>query len=342
MQPTLMNPYRIAWPSPQTACFESYELQSTCPPGQVLLKTEYSLISPGTEKAGFLNLPNTWGGSPFPRYPGYSSAGQILTVGDGVTDLKPGDRVVAYHSPHASHTYKHQRDIVRIEHETLDLKIAVFSIIAAMALQGVRKLKIELGESVLVMGLGLLGLFAVQFARLSGALPVLAMDLVSARRDLALKLGADHAFAPKDDGVVDAINALTRGGVNAVVEVSGAPTAVNEAFALMAPLARIALVGCSRTPTTEVDFYSHVHKPGITIIGAHNFVRPSEDSYPGYWTLREDLKTILRLLALGRLQAAPMIAEILSPKQAPKAYQSLAEGGANPPGVLFDWSRLNA
>lgn len=335
-----MKSRRIVWPSVGQAVVEDFELENDCPPDHILLETDYSLISPGTEKAGLLNQPNTWGGSPFPRYPGYSAAGCILAVGEGVRDLQPGDRVVAYHSPHASHAIIHQRHIVRLEDDTLDSKIAVFSIIAAMALQGVRKLKIELGESVLVMGLGVLGLFAAQFARLSGALPVMGMDFDLARRDLALKLGADHVFSPDDTGVADSIRALTSDGVNAVVEISGAPNAVNEAFSFMAPLGRIALVGCSRTATTEVDFYNHVHRPGVTILGAHNFVRPTENSYPGYWTLKEDLKTILRLFSAGRLRADSMIAEILSPRQAPEAYRSLAAGGTNPPGVLFDWNKF--
>ncbi len=335
-----MKAYRIAWPAARTAILEEFVLRDAPPPGHVLLETDCTLISPGTEKAGFLGLPNTAGD--FPRHPGYSAVGRILSVGDGVTDLSPGDRVVAYHSGHASLAIKERRHVVRIETPSLDSKTAVFAIIAAMALQGIRKLRPELGESVMVMGLGLLGLFAIQFARLGGALPAIALDFSAARRDLALQLGADHAFSPDETGLSATIKALTGKGVNAVAEITGSPTAVKQALGLMAPLGRIALVGCSRTPTTEVDFYNDVHKPGITLIGAHNFVRPNEDSHPGYWTLRDDLSLILRLFAADRLHATPLIADILSPQQAPEAYRRIAEGETNPPGILFDWSKLNA
>ena len=336
-----MKAYRITWPSAQTAQLESFDLPDHCPADCVLLRTDYTLISPGTEKAGFLGLPNTAGGCPFPRYPGYSAVGRILAVGDGISDLSPGDRVVAYHSGHASLAVKERCHVVRIEDAALDATTAVFSIIASMALQGVRKLRPELGESVMVMGLGLLGLFAVQFARLGGALPLIALDFSAARRTLALKLGADHAFTPDKDHLAATVKTLTGKGVNAVAEISGSPVAVKQAFGLMAPMGRIALVGCSRTPTPDVDFYNDVHKPGITIIGAHNFVRPSENSHAGYWTLRDDLKIILRLFSAGRLHAAPMIADILAPQQAPEAYQRLAVGEMNPPGILFDWSKLD-
>lgn len=333
-----MKAHRIVWPSARTAALEPFELSDTPPAGHILLETDCTLVSPGTERDGLLGLPNTWGGEGFPRYPGYSAAGRILAVGEGVTDLKVGDRVVAYHSPHASHSIKERRHIVRIEHDTLDSQIAVFSIIAAMSLQGVRKLRPELGESVMIMGQGLLGLFATQFARLGGGLPVIALDYSDARRALALQLGADHAFSPDEPGLAATIKTLTGKGVNAVAEITGAPSAVKQAFGLMAPQGRIALVGCSRAPTPEVDFYNDVHKPGITLIGAHNFVRPAEDSRPGYWSLQDDLKTILRLFAAGRLHAAPLIADIVNPARAPEIYERLANGPAsNPPGILFDW-----
>ncbi|MEX2606115.1 MAG: zinc-binding alcohol dehydrogenase [Kiritimatiellia bacterium] len=330
-----MKAHRIVWPTAQTAALETFDLPEEVPANHILIETDYTLISPGTERDGLLNRTNTRGA--FPRYPGYSAVGRVLSVGEGVTDLTVGDRVVAYHSPHASHSVKKRRDVVRIDSDTLESEIAVFSIIAAMSLQGVRKLRPELGESVMVMGLGLLGLFATQFARLAGGLPVIALDFSEARRTLALSLGADHAFSPEEADLTATIKELTGNGVNAVAEITGAPAAVKQAFGFMAPMGRIALIGCSRTPTTEVDFYNDVHKPGVTIIGAHNFARPAGDSHPGYWTLQDDLKTLLRLFAAKRLHAAPLISEIVTPDAAPKVYQRLLGEPTNPPGILFDW-----
>ena len=84
-----------------------------------------------------------------------------------------------------------------------------------------RKLELELGESAMVMGQGLFGIFTTQFCRLSGANPVIAVDLNEERRNLALELGADYAFDSKDKDFVEKINSVTKGkGVNGYVEVT--------------------------------------------------------------------------------------------------------------------------
>ena len=266
-------------------------------PGFALLKTEYSLISPGTERACLLGLVD---GS-FPMTLGYSAVATVLEAGKG-SDLKPGDRAVIYHSHHSSLQLKEERDIVRIENPAIDSRDAVFAVTAAMGLQGIRKVRPELGESVAVMGLGLLGLAAVRCAHLSGAFPLIALDFNKKRRTIAKEFGADFVFSPDEPELKRKIQDLTHGGINALIEVTGNPDALNSALDFMAPLGRIALVGCSRLPTEQIDFYHKVHKPGISIIGAHNFVRPRNDSHPGYWTMRDDMRTLLRLTAAGKFK----------------------------------------
>ena len=330
-----MRGRRIVWPAPGRAEVEEFEVPPPLP-GTVLLGTEYSVLSAGTEKAWLLARPNT--SDRFPQYPGYSAAGRVLAVGPDVKELRPGDRVVAYHSAHATHTVKQVRDLVRIDDENTRAEEAAFTIIAAMSLQGVRKARIELGESVLVMGQGLLGLFATQLARLDGGLPVVALDLSSERQKLALELGADHAFSPLDADFPARLRALTGGrGANAIIEVTGSPAAMNQALDCAAPQGRIVALGCSREITRGIDFYQQIHKPGVAIIGAHNFVRPQHDSSPGHWTMRDDLRALLAMLAAGRLRVGPMISEIVSPDQAPAVYQRLAETPCPPLGTVFAW-----
>jgi threonine dehydrogenase-like Zn-dependent dehydrogenase len=215
---------------------------------------------------------------------------------------------------------------------------AAFTIIAAMSLQGIRKAHIEIGESVMVMGQGLLGLFATQLARWNGGLPVIALDLSPERRELALELGADHAFSPLAEDFPEALRNVTDGqGANAIIEVTGVTDAMHQALACAAPQGRIVALGCSRELANGVDFYQQVHKPGVVIIGAHNFVRPTYESSPGHWTMRDDLRTLLRMISGGRLRVRPMISEIVSPEQAPAVYQRLVETVSPPLGIVFDW-----
>ena len=121
----------------------------------------------------------------------------------------------------------------------------------------------------MVMGQGLLGIFATQFLRLSGANPVIAVDLNAQRRALALKLGADYALDPSEEDFVQKVKDITKGkGVNGCVEVTGAAQALKQALDCASWMGRISLLGCTRVSDCAIDFYKQVHRPGIKLIGA--------------------------------------------------------------------------
>jgi threonine dehydrogenase-like Zn-dependent dehydrogenase len=103
---------------------------------------------------------------------------------------------------------------------------------------------------------------------------------------------------------------------------------------------RVGLLGCTRISDAKIDFYKHVHHPGVSLIGSHTFVRPEADSSPGYWTLKDDYRTLLALLAAKRLQVQPIISEIVSPERARTVYTRLAEDPRPPLGIVFDWQQL--
>src|SRR5688572_16588236 len=156
---------RVCWPEPRRAVLETFAVQAPGP-GEVLLAAERTLISPGTERAFFLGLPNA--ATKFPSYPGYNSVGRVLAVGEGVEGLVPGDRVAAA-AAHASHA-RVRTDRCAPVPDGLDPEAAVYFYMASIALQGVRKARVELGEAVAVLGLGLIGNLALQLARLQGGL----------------------------------------------------------------------------------------------------------------------------------------------------------------------------
>jgi 2-desacetyl-2-hydroxyethyl bacteriochlorophyllide A dehydrogenase len=308
--------------------------------GEVLIETDYTVISAGTERANLLGLPNTSGA--FPYHPGYSGVGRVVALGEGVDRVAAGDRVLlGFGSGHRSHTVQPAAELTVVTDERVESLEAAFVPIAAMGLQGVRKLRLELGESVMVIGLGLLGLFATQCARLNGAIPVIVSDFDPRRRALALSLGADYAFAPDETDLANQIKALTAGrGPDGIIEVTGAAVALQQALTYVAWQGRVSLLGCTRIPDANIDFYQYVHRRGVSLIGAHTMVRPQVDSSPGYWTARDDYRTLLALLAAGRLVARPIVSEIVSPRQAPEVYTRLAEEKHPPLGIVFDWQAL--
>ena len=306
---------------------------------EVLCETEYTVISGGTERANIMGMQNVNGG--WPRGLGYCGVGRVLKTGDEVSKVKKGDRVLVYHGCHSKYNIRTDAEITKVEDDSIPSLEAAFVIIASMGLGGVRKLELELGESAMVMGQGLLGIFATQFLRLSGANPLIAVDLNPARRELALKLGADYALDPSEEGFVERVMEITKGkGVRATVEVTGVSKAMIQALDCASWQGRISLLGCTRVSDSAVDYYQQVHRPGIKLIGAHNFVRPKFESYPHHWTHHDDCNAILDMISTGRLQVAPIVSRVVSPLQCPEIFDQLCDDPNFPMGTVFDWREI--
>lgn len=333
---------KIVFTEPYRAALLEGELPEpmTLHEDEVLAKMLYTVVSGGTERACITNSPNTV--QTFPMSLGYCGVGIVEKTGERVKSVKPGDRVLVYHGIHALYNIRREAEITKVEDDAIPSLDAAFVIIASMGLGGVRKLEPELGESAMVMGLGLLGIFSVQFLHLSGAYPLIAADPNPARRALALELGADHAFDPTAPDFREQVMAVTKGkGIRAAVEVTGVSAAMVQALDCASYMGRIALLGCTRVSDASVDYYRQVHKPGVTLIGAHNFIRPKVDSYPHHWTHGDDCRCILDLIAAGRVRVSPIVSRVVSPADAPEIYKQLCENRNFPLGTVFDWRNVS-
>jgi len=328
------DPIRIVWPEKGRVALEPFELAK---PGddEVLIETEYSLISPGTELA-FLNaLPNTPG--LYPQYPGYNNVGRIVELGCCVTGSAVGDRVASA-AKHASMATVPASRVTKVP-AGLAPERAVYHNMVAISLQAVRKAQIELGEAVLVMGQGIIGNLALQLARLSGGLPVIGTDLIGSRLALARECGADLAVNPRaEDLKAKLLELVGRDSVDVVLDATGIPQAVPDGLDLAGYRGRVVLLASTRGETERVNFYRDVHKKGLIIIGAHNSVRPrGEESTRGYWTAQDDAAVALRLMAAGRLKVAPLTTDVLKADEASEAYGLLVRARDEHLGVLLDW-----
>lgn len=317
---------------------------------QVLIRTQYSAVSAGTELANYHALPNTGttgyigmeGGAKliFPFQPGYSCSGYVEAVGKDVTTVKVGDNVTAKWCGHQSWHIVEEDQVIQLP-KGVELIDAAFTHISSFPMLGVRKLRLELGESAMIAGLGILGMFALQFARLSGAYPVIVSDLSEERRNLALQLGADLALDPRDPDFLQKVKDATEGrGPNGVVEVTGSIAALKQALEYIAWEGRITLLGCTRVSNDTIDFYKYVHKRGISLIGCHTATRPSVDSQPGKWTEIDDYHTYFRLLAAKRVQVRPCISRLAKPEDAGAVYHELGFSKNPPLGMVFDWRNI--
>ncbi len=342
-----MKNREIWFTEPGVAELQMQDIPDTIPAGHALVKTEYTAISAGTERDNLMGEPHLAGAwiteTTFPRKLGYSGVGRIAALGEGVTDYRVGDRVIIYFGSHAEYQIlpaTREKLIPIPDDGSLSPEEAALYVISCFPAKGVRMTRLEFGEAALVMGLGILGLFAVQFCRIAGATPVIAADLDPARRVLALELGADYALDPSAEDFKETVMRLTDDkGVPVCIDVAGVAPATKTALSVLAWFGRISLLGCTRHPD-EYDLYSYVHAKGVTIVGSNNSARPQVDSIPGNWTAQDDIAAIAKLHASGRLRFDKLVNEVHSPEEAPEVYARLAKRVGFPIGVLFDWTRL--
>jgi threonine dehydrogenase-like Zn-dependent dehydrogenase len=305
---------------------------------EVRLKLMCTSVSAGTERSVLMGNLKAAGYSGFPRQSGYSAGAIVDAVGSKVTRVKVGDRVAASWTRHSRYYVLEEHRVYPLPDE-ISFSEAALVHIATFPMAAIRKCNLEIGESAIIMGLGVLGLVSIDLLRAAGAVPIIAVDPVPEKRALALKLGADYALDPYEEGFAKTVKSLTGGGANVAIEVTGLGSGLDMVLDCMARFGRVALLGCTRSSDFTIDYYRKVHAPGITMIGAHTQARPRQESHAGWWTERDDIKALFRLCMAGRLNLAALLEEIHSPLECGEVYARLAAGGGFPV-VQFDWTQL--
>lgn len=320
--------------------------------GEVLVRLVRSTVSSGTERANYVgevnvNILTNDGVARWPRQGGYSSSGVVEAVGAGVKSLKPGDRVAMSWTVHSQYVVVPEENACLLP-DGVSFEAAALAHIATFPMAAIRKCAVEMGESAVVMGQGVLGQLAVMLLRCAGAAPVFAADPVAAKRERALKLGADFSLDPLAPDFAEKLRSMTPNpdsaifkgdqarGVKVAIEVTGRGSALDSVLDAMAFMGRVALLGCTRSSNFTIDYYHKVHGRGVTLIGAHTWARPEHESYPGHFTHRDDVMAFLRLIKLGRLSLDGFVDEVHPVSDAPGVYARLGAGGAFPV-VQFAW-----
>lgn len=275
----------------------------------------------------------------FPRYLGYNCSGVVVKKGSAVKSVEVGDRVVVYWSCHKQYNLVPEEQVVKLE-DNVSFETGAMSFISTFPMAAIRKTRLEMGESAMVMGLGILGMLAVKLLRVAGAAPIIAADPNPVRREIALKSGADYALDPLAEDFAERVKEITGGGVNVAIEVTGVGAGFNEALDCMARFGRVALLGCTRRSDFTVDYYGKIHAPGITIVGAHTQARPETESHPGWFTHRDDLSAVIKLCSTGRLNLEELIEETHLPEECVEVYSRLAFDKNFPVVVQFDWRKM--
>jgi threonine dehydrogenase-like Zn-dependent dehydrogenase len=312
----------------EIAHIEPYEFLG---PGkqEVLVEAHSSLVSPGTERAVLCGLPGAR--RSFPYIPGYSLAGTISRVGKGVTGFSVGERVTG-RVHHVSRETVPANQLFRIP-DGASFEDASFIELGIITLQGIRKATILPGDRVAVVGQGLIGQLSNKLARLVGASSVIAVAFSRNREGTARAGGAidEYISLREAPARADELNA------DVVIEAVGTPEGITTALRCARVGGRVVLVGSSRGLSRDVDVQGLVQKKSIEIRGAHISVMPNRDATHAFWTYRQEGEFFLELLAAKRLVVSDLLTWVAKPSECNAVYETLAHGGRDHVGILFDW-----
>jgi predicted dehydrogenase/threonine dehydrogenase-like Zn-dependent dehydrogenase len=266
---------------------------------------------------------------------GYSSAGIVLAVGDGVGDLRPGDRVACGGAGYANHAEVNfvPRNLVASVPASVAMEDASLTTIGAIAMQGLRQADLRLGESVAVIGAGLVGLLTIQLAKASGC-RVLALDVDPARVEFATGFGAHLALLANDSQTPAAVRHFSPFGVDAAVITAASPSAepLELAARILRDRGRAIVVGDIGMGVERRNLYdkelsvvlSRSYGPGRYDV---SYEEKGVDYPIGYvrWTERRNMEAFLDLLASGSVEMGALTSQQCAIEDAPSAYALIRE-----------------
>lgn len=274
---------------------------------------------------------------------GYCNAGVVREVGAGVSGFRVGDRV-ASNGRHAEVVCVPMNLCARIPDAVSDDE-AAFTVIGAIALQGIRLANPTLGESVVVSGLGLVGLIAVQLLRANGC-RVLGIDPDGARCELAQRFGAEAVNLSSGGDPLSAARSFSRGrGVDAVIVTASTRSSepIHQAAEMCRKRGRIVLIGVTGLELSRADFYEKELSFQVSCSYGPGRYDPEYEEkghdYPvGFvrWTEQRNFEAVLDMMADGRLDVKSLISHRFAIGDATRAYEVVA-GSESSLGILLEY-----
>jgi len=327
-------------------------LDETLKPDELLVKTEWTFISAGTELANYTGrepdvfVAGTW--CAYPWNSGYANVGVVQAVGADVTGYKPGDRVFST-GAHSSFVKVSQKSLVTLVPAGLDPCVAAASRMAGVGTSAVVMAEPRLHPWVAVFGLGLVGNLAAQsFGILGGR--VIGVDPVASRRQLAERCGIRWTVGGTAEEAQTAIADITGGRMaDIAVEATGLTPVILQTIRATANVGQVLLLGSPRAPFTGdlTPAFKEIHLRYLTVRGALEWCPPT---YPvlssqggrtfDIASLQDKQSMIFDWILGGQMQLAPLITHRLSPADIKQAYEGLLRESETYVGVALDWGRL--
>lgn len=315
-------------------------------PHEVRVRTEASLVSAGTELAiytgihqGLTNPQVTW-----PKYPqvmGYMAVVRVEAVGPGVTDHQEGDRLLTStgHVRHALLDVSATTELRswRLSNEGPAHRL-VFARMAKTAATALTRTKVTFAQSVVVVGLGIIGQVTLRLFEAAGSWPLVGIDPIAFRREAALRGGARAALDPTQANFREALVSELPGGADIVVDATGWASALPDILSLAREGGTVLVLGSPRGTAPDVDFYRDLHRRNLRLLGAH-------DSGIG-GTIRENftytdtrvVPALVDWVLRGTVPVDDLITHHVPATTLEEMYQGLLDDKDRYLGVVLDWS----
>lgn len=278
---------------------------------------------------------------------GYSSSGVVIEAGRNVTDISTGHRVACAGAGYASHAdlIAVPRNLVCVVPEGVDFDEAAFTTLGAIAMQGIRRAQVQLGDNVIVIGLGLLGQIACQILKAAGA-SVIGIDPVKERAELAGELGANICLVSGKDIVSKALEHT--GGIGADSVIIYAATSrsepVRQAMHMARKKGRVVVVGVVGMELEWSPFYEKELDLLISCsYGPGRYDPRYEEKGIDYpveyvrWTENRNMQEFLSLLRERKIDVARLVTHTFPIEEAKEAYTTLDTAESKPIAVLFKY-----
>jgi len=267
---------------------------------------------------------------------GYSCAGEVISVGDGVEEFRAGDRVACGGGGYANHSEVNfvPRNLAVHIPSQVSSAAASLTTIGAIALQGFRQADLGIGETVAVIGAGLVGVLTIQIARAAGC-RVVAIDLSHQRVERAVAFGAHLAIAANDATLLSSIKEFSRYGADAAILTAATDSAepAEMAARILRDRGRIIVVGAVGMGVSRSNMYMKELSLALSrSYGPGRYDPQYEEGgidYPiGYvrWTERRNMEAFLDLLATGQIDVTPLLEHRYAIHEGAKAYADLKNG----------------
>lgn len=267
---------------------------------------------------------------------GYSSAGTVIAVSEDITEIKVGDRVAcagAGYANHADVAFVPKNLCAKIP-ENVDFKNACFTTVGSIAMQGVRNADVRVGENVVVVGLGLIGLITLQILKASGC-RVFGIDLDETKVKLAKELGADVALSRNTPNIEESVRQFSR-GIGADATIIAAATKSNDPVDFAGKITRergkVVIVGLVGMDIPREEYYNKEIELRVSrSYGPGRYDRSYEEKGRDYpapyvrWTENRNMQAFLDLLSMQKISMDPIISHEFPIEEAPDAYDIIEQ-----------------